>query len=310
MLYSEYIRAIVTIIKATFKSFLSISILLTFLILLYALYGIKLFSQYYAPNYETQVTNFHNLTSSIGTVFLIINFVWYECLTELNEKKANFYQLSFYNISLIFLGHLIFLNLFIAIMLRGFGQSEEEEEMPSNEKKTQQKTEPELSEHNSFEQIRNSYVKKKTAKINMKESDSLSIKGSSNSSESDPPIITESKFLGLAFFGKNSKLKISRSIQLLKSKIYKQATKFMIILTMISMAAETYDEGGVIHTFKYIINFYFLADLMLNVIILGSLTNKLTYINRFFQLLEILIITGSFIEIFAGGQNYIIIQVF
>lgn len=301
----------VTIIKATFRSFLSISILLTFLILLYALYGVKLFSQYYVPNYETQVTNFHDITSSIGTVFLIINFVWYECLSELNEKKANFYQLSFYNISLIFLGHLIFLNLFIATMLRGFGQSEEDEEIINNEKKNQQKIEPELSEHNSFEQIQSSFVKKKTVKISMKESDSLSIKSNTDYNENEPPpIITESKFLGVILYGKNSKLKNS-SIQLLKSKIYKQATKFMIILTMISMAAETYvEDGGVIHTFKYIINFYFLADLMLNVMVLGSLSRNLTYINRVFQLLEIFIITGSFLEIFAGGQNYIFIQVF
>ena len=312
MLYSNYIRVIGNIIKETLRSFIAISIFLTFLILIYALWGMQLFSQNFVDSYGTQMNNFHDITSSIGTVFNIINFVWYSCFSVLFATNTNFYTLSFYNITLIFFGHFIVLNLFIALMLRGFEASEDDiENNEENLIKTKSNSKNDsncdsLENEDSFEN--NGKIKDIKTSSSEESEDDVSSKETEAFNEKNGGFIQFNQ----AFFllGKNSRMrKIIGS--LLKRKDYKRLVKFMIILTIFSLALETYDEmnsAGI--ALKFVLNFFFLGDLMLNSIYYGLFIGKKTFWRNMMQVVEIFIIVGFIVEILIDHSNkYFIIKV-
>ena len=310
MLNSPYIRAIGHIIRETLKPFIAISMLLSFLILLYALYGMQLYSGYYVDNYNFQMTNFHDLTSAVSNVFLIINFVWISNFQALFSLGANFYSLSFYNITLIFFGHLIMLNLFIALMLRGFETSEEgefeteKEEANDNEKK-----------HESLQSEENGIRKSLKPNINEHENNSSEANSdnsnSSNENSSDSSVLEPSEAQNNIVFSlvKRTVWVKKKMAVLIKSKNYRKFTSFMIILTLISLALETYDGlDSIVMSLKFILNGYFMCDLTIYWLIFG---NKSELLRKIMMVIEFMILTGFLFElVIQDGVNLFIIQVY
>ena len=260
-------------------------------------------------SYEAQMTNFHDFTSAVGTVFLTINFVWYECFSFLYGPQNDFYILSFYNITLIFFGHLIVLNLFIALMLRGFENSEEidKEEEKLEKKGCEQKN---LAKNGLKEKDSESSA----SEISIKDVPNLpslsSLQNSSNEISSENLEQDEKSTFGfkfLFFFAcKNKKLFGS----LLKTKRYRNLMIFMIMMTMASLAIETYDiDYSLKVAMNLIINLYFLLDLLLNALYFGLFEKKVLLVRNALQAIEIFIFFGVFLELFLENNEHIIITV-
>ena len=304
MLNSPYIRAIGHIIRETIRYFISISLLLSFLILLYALYGMQIYSQYYIESYETQMSNFHDITSAVGTVFLIINFVWVSCFQTLFGSGANFYSLSFYSTSLIFFGHLIVLNLFIALMLRGFEVSEDEGEFDKKEQPMESIKSEEDSSKKSIKNLEN---------MENSASDDNCSEESNNKTHSDCFLDPESENVNQNGFFILKKTAWARKmvLALIKSKTYKKFTKFMTLMTLVSLALETYNgyESAVL-SLKFIINGFFLSDLIMNSLFFGFFGKNSDLIQKVLNVIEIMVISAFILQLLVpDSNNHLIIQI-
>lgn len=306
MLNSLYIRAIGHIIRETIRYFISISLLLSFLILLYALYGMQIYSQYYIESYDTQMNNFHDITSAIGTVFLIINFEWVSCFQTLFGLGANFYSLSFYSTSLIFFGHLIVLNLFIALMLRGFEVSEDEGEFEKKEHHHESIQSEEDSTKKSIKILENAANENSV-------SDDNSSEESNSKTHSDCFLDPESENANHNGFLILKKTAWARKmvLALIKSKTYKKFTKFMTLMTLVSLALETYDghESAVL-SLKFIINGFFLSDLIMNSLFFGFFGKNSDLIQKVLNVIEIMVISAFLLQLLIpDSTNHLIIQI-
>jgi voltage-dependent calcium channel L type alpha-1S len=117
----EFTKTILSLIRQTWVSFLSIAFLLVVLILIYAVIGVQIFAGTLPMNtIEGQMKNFETCQSAVMTVFNVVTIDNWFLLYVLANKHIGIFKSLFFFYTLIIIGNFIFLRIFVATMLDGF----------------------------------------------------------------------------------------------------------------------------------------------------------------------------------------------
>jgi Ion transport protein len=123
----RFMKVIIEVIKSTAEQFAYITILMFLFIFIFTLLGTQIFGGQFTFDvypYNRQRYNFDSFSQAFFTVFTILTVEnWNGVLVNCLRSGANSILAIFYLIVWIFIGNYIFVNLFLSILLDGFGSS-------------------------------------------------------------------------------------------------------------------------------------------------------------------------------------------
>ncbi|EGR31326.1 hypothetical protein IMG5_112530 [Ichthyophthirius multifiliis] len=130
----EFMSKIIFVISQTIDTFMYIALLLFLFIFIYSLLGMQIYGgNYNFPNNEYR-ESFDSFNKAFIAVFQILSLEnWQEILILSLRSSINPAITAFYLISWIFIGNFVFLNLFMAIILDGFVNYQQQEQLQQNE---------------------------------------------------------------------------------------------------------------------------------------------------------------------------------
>ena len=132
-----FMKVIIDVVSKSMQSFFYIAVLLLLFIFIYTLLGIQIFggkTNFPDSNIRANFNSFHDAFITVFQVLTLEN--WQQILFICMRSSAGAFLTNLFLISWIFIGNYVLLNLFLAILLDGFTEYEDEDEKkevkPSN----------------------------------------------------------------------------------------------------------------------------------------------------------------------------------
>lgn len=120
------IRTILNVIGRTMNSFVYVGLLLVIFLVIYALFGMKLFGGKFVLSGVEHKSNFDSFNNAFFSMFQVLTLrswrdVLQPCMRAITPSVAAIYVISW-----IYIGNYVLLNLFLAIILEAFTQADKE----------------------------------------------------------------------------------------------------------------------------------------------------------------------------------------
>ena len=123
----EFMKVIIGVVSESMQSFFYIAVLLLLFIFIYTLLGVQIFGGKTNFNDSTIRANFNSFHNAFITVFQVLTLEnWQQILFVCMRSSAGAVLTNIFLISWIFIGNYVLLNLFLAILLDGFSQYDED----------------------------------------------------------------------------------------------------------------------------------------------------------------------------------------
>ena len=287
----KFMNMIIDVLSKTLASFIYIAILLVLFLFIYALLGMKLFGgQFNFPDKEYR-QNFDTYNDAFLSVFQILSrSYWFYFVYLMFRSYINHFISALYLISWIFVGNFVFLNLFLAIMLDGFNQTEVEKEELKIE-------DQDVIDNNSI------IIPKPAIKYKSIEAKEPSIEILYND------IICEASFY---IFHKQSHFRLI-CFKISKSHKFENLILFLIVLNTIKMIVDTYIQSSnymIMTLIDEILTFSFLLETFIKSIALGFILDKGSYLRDTWNIWDFIIVLSSIVDIFTADFTLPFIKVF
>lgn len=295
----KFMNMIIEVLSKTLASFIYIAILLVLFLFIYALLGMKLFGGEF--NYPDKVyrQNFDSYNEAFLSVFQILSrSYWFYFLYLTFRSQINKIISASFLISWIFVGNLVFLNLFLAIMLDGFNQAQVDKDDPTVDDCLNDEIEP----PNLIAVVPTKICKFK----------SISSFDPSRSAEMEKLYQNVSCMNSFYIFGKQNTLRLF-FFKLIKSHHFEHFTLILIVLNTVKMIVDTYIDpisSPISGIFDEVLTFAFVLEAMIKAIALGFCMDHGSYLRDTWNIWDFIIVVTSMVDVLTAGFSISIIQVF
>ena len=295
----KFMNMSIEVLSKTLASFIYIAILLVLFLFIYALLGMKLFGGEF--NYPDKVyrQNFDSYNEAFLSVFQILSrSYWFYFLYLTFRSQINKIISALFLISWIFVGNLVFLNLFLAIMLDGFNQAQ-----------VNDKDDPTVDDclNDEIEPLNPVPVLPTKSKYK-----SISSFDPNKSAEIEKFYQNVACMNSFYIFGKRNALRLF-FFKLTKSHYFEHFTLILIILNTVKMIVDTYidpDSSPISGIFDEILTFAFVLEAMIKAIALGFCFDRGSYLRDTWNIWDFIIVVTSMVDVLTTGFSISIIQVF
>jgi len=314
----SFFEVISFVMKKSFFSFLYITLLIFLFLFILSLVGFQIFYNLLTnPQFTTTAKTFNSLSESFMSVFDIMTLdnlfaVYYAGWNQSN----NFYLTGFY-VVIIFIGNMFLLNLFIALLLAGFGEITEQEE-EANLKIGTINSIQSIYEEEDFSNLNlsnnQSILSDATKKSPMKKTASLSSKNEKKFSfqksitffDEDYEKIEEENSLFL--FSKENFIRIM-CYKLSNNVVFKTVINITIIFSIVYMALLTFnptvDDEQIGVNIKITINSFMMCESTATIINHGFIMRKNSFMRNIFNIADLAVIIVFFLDTCTSLPNSI-----
>ena len=317
----DYIYVITFIMKKTFGSFISITILLSIILLVYATLGLQILgNNLNQSTLNGQQWSFDTIYQALNSVFDIITLDdWIGVIitvAEENNKKLLYSSIAFI-ITLIFIGNFIILNLFSTIMLYGFeimtefdSDSEFISEKSSNilAKFIKAKNSCDIEEYSNDHKDSLSSSEENTKRISDNRFETMR-----RSICIQKKIFEEFLENSLFIFSKNRKIRKICS-KIIENLLFLEMFYLTIILSAFLIIIDTFFIDNIKFNkisaiLKLIYNSFFTFEVICKIISLGLIFEKTSYFRHFLNIIDFLALFGFYLSFFVSKIEFPILRV-
>lgn len=284
----KFMRKIINVIRRSMQSFIYIFLLLSLLLLIYALLGRNLFAGSLNNSKFIYRENFDSYGNAIIAVFQVLTgTAWQYILHLALNSEINKVISTFYLISWIVIGNYIFLNLFLAIILGEFNK-ESQDSFKSLEDGFE-----ELELKKTIE-----LIQKPNIDMNFDKPTTSFYNLNNNMNEMTPMTPKAEKFeddeRNYLFYRNYCK-------KFVEHAIFRFFMQIVISLSSISLILDTYikseDEEMTyfLNITDHILNFIFFIEFFLKIFAFGAFFGKNAYFKSSWNIMDFIILNTSFI---------------
>jgi hypothetical protein len=278
----------------------------------YALFGRQLYLRYEDTNSLVAFETFGDAFMSVFQVITLDN--WFDIITD-NFNNSAFHTIvrPLYVLVLIFLGNMIFFNIFVTILLNGFQEAynstiedeEADEKLFAND--------PDgifLGDLDKTRKAIRDNIGRELKKAKKLVGKTVDLRNHENSFDDLEKLLDSKKYLkkiqelydqvesqkSLYFFKKSHNIR-KISFKIVNNSVYKKLLIILLITHMFLLIGLTFDNLEQLGYFLIPINIMFVAEASLNVISVGFIIERGSYMRNFFNAINILGILGFLISL-------------
>lgn len=298
----KFMRTIINVIQRSMQSFIYIFLLLSLLLLIYALLGRNLFADSFDNSKFIYRQNFDSYGNAIIAVFQVLtSTAWQYILQIALNSEINKFISTFYLISWIVIGNYIFLNLFLAIILGEFNK-ESQASLKSLE--------------DGFEEIE----LKKTIEIIQKpnvdmnfDKPTTSFYNLANNMNDATPMTPKAE--NVEDFNKDYLFYRDYCKKFVEHAIFRYFMQIVIASSSVSLILDTYARSAdeemtyFLNITDHILNSIFFIEFFLKIFAFGVFFGKNAYFKSSWNVLDFIVLNTSFfysLSLFLNSSNQVI----
>ena len=307
----HYMKKIVSVFTNKFFSFIYIWLLLILLIIIYTLIGVQIYAGQ-LNNGLTQIRqNFNTMYLSFLCVFQLVTIEnWNDIETITLNSGVGITLTIFYLLSLIILGNYVFLNLFLGVLLDGFGENisfDDEDPFDEDVYNRNLKLAAEAKEKERLESL----DEKMYQHMDSEDWDRILTLSSENGNKKE-------LFLGvdcnesLWLFSKKNYVRII-SYQIVFHPAFEYFILFLIFCNSVKLGLDSYipsdgtdssnNLAKVSTNIDIFFNSCFMFEATIKIIAFGLFMDSGSYMRSYWNLLDIFIVVGSLIDMTLTTVN-------
>ena len=297
----KFMSMIINVLLKTMTSFIYIAALLVIFLFIYALLGMNLFGGEFEFKEKVYRQNFDSYNEAFLSVFQIMSRSYYFYFLYLMFRtNINYFISAFYLISWVFVGNFVLLNLFLAILMNGFMQTDLENHENSLD----------LLEEKDFsleKEVKNPVEKRLVSYHSIQP---FHLDGDDKTKDLEALFNENACEFSFYLIPKANKLRIL-CFRITRSSKFDHLILFLIILNTIKMIIDTYiEENHFSLIIDEILSFAFLLESLIKSIALGFCIEKSTYLRDYWNMWDFLIVVTSLVDVFTTDFTMPVIKVF
>lgn len=278
--YLSSISIILKTLSNSLSKFMYLLLFLTILIVVFSLLGMQIFKGNFSFKEGLPRTNYENLHSALLTTFQVLSTEnWNDVLTSsLRFQPASCIFLIFW----IIIGNFVFMNLVLAILIKGFDESEEDD---------------------SEIIIQRNLMRRQTSVAGPDNSMVFGEKSILMASWSQFKSINEYSRKSLLLFEQNNKVRIF-CLNVVSSKYFDQVIFTLIIISSLKLVWDSYIlenpdsvSSAVSYYFDLCITIFFAIEFLMKVVSMGFACNNNSYLSDNWNKLDFVIVLLSLIDV-------------